>query len=48
MEDNPAYKLTVLRGEGVRKTALIIQFLSRTFVESIRTKYRLTVSSSRP
>jgi GTPase SAR1 family protein len=36
MEDNPAYKVTVLGGEGVGKTALIIQFLSRTFVESVR------------
>jgi GTPase SAR1 family protein len=36
MEDNPAYKVTVLGGEGVGKTALIIQFLSRTFIESVR------------
>ena len=30
------YKVTVLGGEGVGKTALIIQFLSQTFVESVR------------
>jgi hypothetical protein len=36
MEDNPVYKVMVLGGEGVGKTALIIQFLSRSFVESVR------------
>jgi len=30
------YKVTVLGGEGVGKTALIIQFNSQTFVESVR------------
>jgi GTPase SAR1 family protein len=36
MEENPVYKLTVLGGAGVGKTALIIRLLSQTFIKTVR------------